>query len=252
MAATSVLVPTCNTPRYLEAALRSALDQMPSPVEVLVQDGGTDEETPSTIAAIGDSRIHYVRERDQGQSDALNRAIRRSKGEWLAFLNADDVFAPGIFAATDPGADIVYGDFDYIDEDGHALRHFAPGPVFSRERLLAEGCYVFPGAALFRRSLFARHGGLDPGLRLAMDYELYIRVAPHVRARYVPQTLGAFRVHRSSRTSGITWRLVRETAAIRRRYGGYGPATRRPVLVNQAKQVVDVLTAPARRRLRLP
>jgi GT2 family glycosyltransferase len=165
------------------------------------------------------------------------------------WLNADDVLAPGLLTQVDEDADLVYGDFDWIDEHGAVVRHMTPGPELSRARLLADGCYLFSGAALFRRSLFERHGGLDAGRRYTMDYDFYLRIAPHVRARYVPRTLGAFRVHGASKTSGLTWGIFRETARVRRRHGGYGPATRGPVLVNQAKQLADLATLPVRRRL---
>jgi len=137
-----------------------------------------------------------------------------------------------------------------VDGEGRTVRHVKPGAGLSAERLLTDGCYLFSGAALFRRSLFERHGGISSELRYTMDYELYLRLAPHVRARYVPRTLGAFRVHGASLTTDITWGLIRETARVRRRYGGYGRATRVPVLWNQAKQLVDVATVPVRRWLR--
>jgi glycosyltransferase involved in cell wall biosynthesis len=244
----SVVIPCFNGARFLGEALSSALEQQPPPGEIIVQDAGSTDGSASIAASFGD-RVSFVSEPDAGQSDALNCAIARATGEWIVWLNADDVLAPGVLAAADAGADIVYGDFDYIDEHGALLRQFRPGPELTRERLLADGCYLFSGAALFRRSLFERHGGLDVNLRYTMDYELYLRVAPHVRATYVPRTLGAFRVHGHSKTQGLTWPIFVETARLRRRYGGYGPATRRPVLVNQAKQLVDLATLPARRRL---
>jgi glycosyltransferase involved in cell wall biosynthesis len=193
--------------------------------------------------------VRWISEPDRGQSDALNRAIARASGEWIAWLNVDDLLYPGLLASANPEADVVFGDFDYIDEAGALLRHHAPGAEFTRERLLADGCYVFSGAALFRRSLFARFGGLNEALRYTMDYELYLRIAPEVRTRYVPRTLGAFRVHGDSKTQGLTWPIFAETARLRRRYGGYRAATRVPVLVNQVKQLVDLATFPARRRL---
>jgi glycosyltransferase involved in cell wall biosynthesis len=217
---------------------------------VIVQDGGSTDGSETVVRALGDPRVRWVSEPDRGQSDALNRAIGRATGEWIAWLNADDLMRPGLLACADPDADLVYGDFDYIDSDDRPLRHFAPGPVLTRERLLADGCYLFSGAALFKRALFERFGGLDEGLRYTMDYDLYLRVAPHVRSRYVPRTLGAFRVHGDSKTQGLTWPIFAETVRLRRRFGGYGPATRTPVLVNQAKQLVDLATLPARRRLR--
>jgi glycosyltransferase involved in cell wall biosynthesis len=218
------------------------------PLEVIVQDGGSTDATPEVIAAVGDERVTFVSEPDAGQSDALNRAIARARGDWIAWLNVDDLARDGLVAAADEDADVVYGDFAWIDERDATLRTFAPGAPFSRERLLAEGCFAFSGAMLLRRSLFGRFGGLDPRLRLTMDYDFFLRVAPHVRARYVPQTLGAFRVHGTSKTSAMSWGVFRETGRVRRRHGGYGPATRRAVLTNQVKQVVDVATLPARRR----
>jgi glycosyltransferase involved in cell wall biosynthesis len=201
------------------------------------------------VAALDDPRVRLVVEPDRGQSDALNRAIARARGDWIAWLNVDDVLGPGLLACADEGADLVYGDFDWIDANGRLLRHFSPPAELSRERLLADGCYLFSGAALLRRSLFERFGGLDEQLRYTMDYDFFLRVAPHVRARHVPRTLGAFRVHGDSKTSSLTWGVFVETARVRRRHGGYRPATRVPVLVNQAKQFVDLATLPLRRRL---
>jgi glycosyltransferase involved in cell wall biosynthesis len=246
----SVLVPSFNSAPYLGAALRSALDQDPGPDEIIVQDGGSTDGTADLIAAIGDDRIKFISEPDGGQSDALNKAIARASGEWVVWLNADDLVSPGLFGSTDPEADFVYGDFDFIDGEGRVLRHVTPHAELSVHKLLVDGCYLFSGAALFRRSIFERFGGIAQDLRYTMDYELYLRIAPHVRSRYVPRTLGQFRVHGDSKTSGITWGLFVETGRVRRHYGGYGKATRVPVLTNQVKQVIDVATLPVRSRLR--
>jgi glycosyltransferase involved in cell wall biosynthesis len=246
----SVVIPSYNSARFLGQALESALAQDPPPDEVIIQDAGSTDGTAELVRELDDERIQFISERDEGQSDALNRGFARARGEWVVWLNADDVIYPGLLACADADSDLVYGDFDYIDEDGQTVRHFAPQPELSAERLLADGCYVFSGAAIFRRSLFERFGALDLRLRYAMDYDFYLRLAPHVHARYVPRTLGAFRVHGESKTTGITWGLIRETASIRRRHGGYRRATRIPVVTNQVKQVIDLATLPVRRRLR--
>jgi glycosyltransferase involved in cell wall biosynthesis len=247
----SVVIPSFNGAAYLREALVSALEQDPPPLEILVQDGGSTDDTAAIVAAFDDPRISIVSEPDGGQSDALNRVIARTRGEWVCWLNVDDLLRPGLFAAAAQAgdADVVYGDFEWIDEDGRPLRHFQPPAELTQERLLNDGCYVFSGAALFRRSIFERFGGLDERLHLAMDYDLYLRIAPHVRARKVPATLGAFRVHGDSKTSAITWGVFRETGRVRRRHDGYRPATRRLVLINQVKQLIDLGTLPLRRRL---
>ena len=245
----SVVIPSFNGAAYLGEALASALAQEPPPLEILVQDAGSTDGTAELVAALDDPRVVFTQEADRGQSDALNRAIARARGEWIVWLNADDLARPGLVAAAREDADIVYGDFEWIDDAGHQIRHFAPGPEFSARRLLADGCYVFSGAMLLRRSLFERFGAIDESLRLTMDYDFFLRIAPHVRAAYVPQTLAAFRVHGASKTSAVSWGVFRETGRVRRRHGGYGPETRRAVVTNQVKQVVDVSTLPIRRRL---
>jgi glycosyltransferase involved in cell wall biosynthesis len=247
----SVVVPSFNGAEYLRSALESVLAQDPPVTEVIVQDAGSTDATAAIIEALGDDRIRFISEPDNGQSDALNRAIGRATGDWILWLNVDDIVRPGLTAAADDvdDVDVVYGDFDWIDGHDAVLRHVTPSPELSQERLLADGCYFFSGAALFRRSVFERFGLLDTGLRYTMDYDFYLRIAPHVRARYVPCTLGAFRVHGDSKTSSLTWGIFRETARVRRRHDGYRAATRTPVLVNQVKQLIDLATLPLRRRV---
>jgi glycosyltransferase involved in cell wall biosynthesis len=250
----SVLVPSLNAEEFIGEAILSALRQSPAALEVLVQDGGSSDRTVAAVEAIGDPRVSIVSETDGGQSDALNRAVRRARGEWICWLNADDLLAPEAFAAAAPFArdeiDLVYGDFAYVDEDGEITARFPVPDDFDRERLLRHGHYVFTGATLFRRSLFERFGGLDTDLRLAMDYDFCLRIAPHVRAVHCGATLGYFRQHGRSATAEISWRLVREESRVRRRHGGYSRRTALPILLYEAKRVADVSSLPVRKRLR--
>lgn len=249
----SVVVPSLNAEEFIRVAIRSALDQVVPPLEVIVQDGGSNDGTLSVVEGIGDPRVSITSETDNGQSDALNRAFGRARGEWIAWLNADDLLAPDAFAAAAPfareGVDLVYGDFAFVDEAGELIEA-VPVPEFDRVRLLKQGNYMFSGAALFRRTLFERFGGLDTDLRIAMDYDLYLRIAPHIRAIHSGATLGYFRKHPGSATTEISWRLVSETSRVRRRHGGYSRHTAVPILYNQLQQLVDVGTIALRRALR--
>ena len=247
----SVVMAVFNGGPFIEEALRSALSQEPAPLEIVVQDGGSTDDTAAVVAALGDPRISFVSEPDDGQSDALNRAIGRARGDWIFWLNADDVIAPGAFAAAAPfqeGADLVFGDLAYMREDRSVFRELALPDVFTRERLLTHNCYVFSGAMLIRRALFQRFGPLDETLRYAMDYDFFLRVAPEIRAVHCPHELGRFRFHSGSKTHALTWPVLRETAMVRRRHGAYrSAAVALPVLANQLRQVGDVITAPVRR-----
>jgi glycosyltransferase involved in cell wall biosynthesis len=249
----SVVVPSLNAEEFIDEAIHSALDQPIPPLEVLVQDGGSSDGTVAAVQAIDDPRLSIISERDRGQSDALNRVLRRVQGDWVAWLNADDLLAPDAFAAVapfaNPDVDLIYGDFGFANARGEVIEQI-PVPAFDRERLLKQGNYLFSGAAVFRRSLFERFGGLDTQLRIAMDYDLYLRIAPVARTVHCGATLAYFRKHPGSATTEISWRLVRETARVRRRHGGYSRRTAAPILWNQLKQVVDMSTMPLRRALR--
>ena len=250
----SVLVPSLDAEEFVADAIRSALGQAVPPLEVLVQDGGSTDGTVAAVEAVGDQRVWVTSEPDRGQSDALNRAIGRARGEWIAWLNADDLLAPGAFEAAAPfttdGTDLVYGDFAYVDESGEITDRMPVPDAFDRESMLLRGHYVFSGAALFRRSLFERFGGLDTSLRMAMDYDFCLRIAPHIHAVHCGATLAYFRRHGSSATAEISWRLLREDSRVRRRHGGYSGRTAAPILLYDAKRVLDVSSLPIRKRLR--
>jgi glycosyltransferase involved in cell wall biosynthesis len=250
----SVLVPSLDAEEFIGDAIRSALDQRPPPLEVLVQDGDSRDGTLAAVEAIGDERVSVVSEPDRGQSDALNRALGRARGDWVVWLNADDLLAGDAFEEALPLAtgdvDLVYGDYGYVDERGEVIREFEVADTLDRHRLLTEGFELFSGAALFRRSLFERFGGLDTDLRMAMDYDLYLRIAPHVRAVRCRSTLAYLRRHGRSATTEISWRLVREDFRVRRRYGGYYWRTAPRILLYDAKRVLDVSSLPVRKAVR--
>ena len=218
----SVVVPSLNSGRYIGAAIRSALEQPGPPVEVIVQDGGSSDETPAVVASFGDPRVTLHREDDGGQADALNRGIARARGRWIVWLNADDMLAPGALAAA-AGAlredwEVVYGDFHMIDVRGRVVKRYG-SPELDRARLLTRGLYVFSGSLLVRRDVYARLGGYDPDLHYCMDYDFLLRLAPQVRARHCGAVLSYFREQPESKTSRHAARFFRETVMVRRRHG---------------------------------
>src|SRR5262249_15618714 len=148
-------------------------------VEYLVLDGGSTDESTTILRSYG-SRFFWLSERDRGQTDAINKGLRRAQGEILAYLNSDDVLLPGAIAAVvahfqrNPDSDLVYGNAYHIDENDGVLGEYPTAP-YDFDRLLQDCCICQP-AAFWRRRLIDRVGLFDEELHYAMDYEYWMRI----------------------------------------------------------------------------
>jgi glycosyltransferase involved in cell wall biosynthesis len=153
------------------------------------------------------SRLTFVSEEDDGQSVALNRAISRSRGEWIGWLNADEFYLPGSLgmladAGDSAGVDVVYGDTVFVDGTGRLTR-LLPQHPFDSVTLRSYGCFIATVSCLIRAAVLrAEEPPIDPGLRRMMDWDLFMRL-DRVGARYLHVTspVGAFRAHDSRVTA---------------------------------------------------
>jgi glycosyltransferase involved in cell wall biosynthesis len=227
----SVVTPSLNQGRFLEATLRSVAEQDYPRIEHIVVDGGSTDETLEVLAR--HPGLRWISEPDDGQADAINKGFALAAGEILAWLNADDVYLPGAVSAAvaeleSSGAGLVYGGWRQIDEHGELLREIAVRPFDYRELLEVRNMIAQP-TAFFTRGAFDAVGGLDPDFRYAMDYELWLRLGKHAPVRTIQQPLAAFRLHGSSKTVASYGAFWPETHRASRRHGGryFSPMWRR-------------------------
>jgi glycosyltransferase involved in cell wall biosynthesis len=194
----SVLTPSFGYAAYIGDALASVAGQEDVVVQHVVQDGASTDGTVRILEAFG-PRVDWRSEPDEGQSDALNRALDRAQGRWVSWLNADEFYLPGalshlVATAESLGVDIVYGDAVFVDADGRLQRLLAQHR-FDRTALWHYGTIIPSCAVLIRRSIMGS-SPWDGTLRLLMDRELYMRlVAAGATAHHSKRPIGAFRVH---------------------------------------------------------
>jgi GT2 family glycosyltransferase len=142
----------------------------------------------------------------------------------VAWLNADDAYAPGALAlvadrfAAEQTLDVLIGDCAVVDPCGKPLWYQRPGP-YDFQRLLRRGNYLAQPAVFLRRRVLDSTGLLDESLEYAMDYDLWLRLR-RARVAYVPRVLATFRWHPGSKTARNTRGNWREIMRIVRRYGG--------------------------------
>jgi glycosyltransferase involved in cell wall biosynthesis len=212
-------MPSLNTGRYIQRSIQSVLALKGSSLELIIQDAGSSDSTEAIVASTGDDRIRFVSEPDEGQADALNRALARARGEWIGWLNADDIYVPaGVARLTerfDESLDFIYGDWGMIDSDGVVFKRYIADRPFSRQTVMDHGVYISCSGAFYRREVLEELGGWDASLHYSLDYDLLHRLARRgVRASYVPTTVQYLREHDDAKTSRHVWRFLREGSRV--------------------------------------
>ncbi len=202
----SVVVPTHNHGRFLSQALQSALTQSVSALEVLVIDDGSTDETAAVVELFrNDPRVRYEYTDHLGPAAAKNTGIRMARAPFIAFLDADDVWLPGrlerqlaLFAA-DPKLGVAYARRYLIDEQGQQLEYAQP-PLYRGSVLptLFRTNFICCSSTLVRAAVFEDVGLFDEELPLAIDYDLWLRVALRYRFDYVDEPLVLYRTGHAS------------------------------------------------------
>ena len=207
----SVIIPTYNRAEYLPAAIESVLAQSFCDVEIIVVDDGSTDATRSVLQPWVDTgQIRYYRQENRGVSAARNRGIALAQGEYIAFLDSDDLFAPDKLEkqAAHLDADIeiglVHGSFRRVDMDGNLLAErdtsrFS-GNVYP-EMLLDWSVLIPPSCVMLRAAALSETGGFDQAMRWGEDIDLWRRVARRYRFAAIPEILTTMRTH-AENTSG--------------------------------------------------
>lgn len=222
----SVVTPSYNQGRFIRRTVESVLLQN-VPVEYVVMDGGSCDETADILKEYGD-RLTFFSEKDKGQTDALNKGIAMTHGDIVGWLNSDDVYYPGTFAAVleyfeaNPECDVVYGLADHIDEKDGFIEDYPVEP-WSLDRL-EEVCFLCQPAVFFRRELVGRFGLPDVNLRYCMDYEFWLRLGlKGARFDLVPVKLAGSRLYAENKTLGFRLAVHTEINAMLFDSLGYVP-----------------------------
>ena len=222
----SIITPSFNQARYLDATIQSVLAQDYPRIEYAIVDGGSTDGSVDIIKKYADRLAWWVSEKDRGQTDAINKGFARATGDILAWINSDDTYGPGAVTAAvnllqaRPEVGLVYADCNYINEDSYVIGKF---PAAQTDLPLLRRGYVHvpQQTTFFRSDLWKRLGPLDPSFYFAMDYDLWTRIAAQAELKYLSGQIWAnFRIHTSGKTIAADDRCWPEMIRVHYRDGG--------------------------------
>lgn len=235
----SIVTPSLNQGRFLGETLQSLLDQDYPALEVIIQDGGSTDNSIAVAESFVQRRPDIFKlnvSRDSGQADALNRGFARTRGAILGFLNSDDTLFPGclrrVAREIDPSRNryIVFGRCLFTGEKHHCVGVEHPAEYTSHFELLAiwkRGYNNIPQPSVFwHREVWQQCGGFNTAEHHVLDYDLFCRFSRRYRFHKIDELWSTFRMHDDSKSFQRTEaEVLAMSIAVSRRYWGpwYSP-----------------------------
>jgi|GEM_PF-457222 len=200
----SVIIPTYNYGYYIEGTIQSVLSQTFSDFEVIVVDDGSTDNTGEIVRQFGD-KVQYIRQDNGGPNMARNTGIKAARGQYIAFLDADDKWLPEKLERQmpliqrDPKIGLVYSRVYKFDQSGVIFGHYPLGPCYRGKvmRQLYMRQVITMSSALMKREVFKRVGLFDEKVTGPDDWDMWLRIAACYEFDFVPQPLALYRIHNS-------------------------------------------------------
>lgn len=221
----TVVTPSYNQGQFIESTILSVIEQNYPNLEYFICDGGSNDQTVDIIKKYENKIDWWCSEKDKGQTDAINKGMRRATGDIVCWINSDDVLLPGAlfqvaeFYKNHPECEFANGITLEIDKKG-VIQKFTY--ILMSKFFMRHGCYNISQQGMFwKRSLFDKIGYLDETFHAMMDAEFLIRVyEANLKVMLINKPLGAIRVYAETKTS-MGWEIwTNDEETIRKRYNG--------------------------------
>lgn len=207
----SIITPVYNSEHFIEACIKAVIAQACPDVEHIIVDGGSTDQTVKIIQTYAEKypHIRWISEKDQGQSDAMNKGILMAKGEIIGFLNADDYYEPNVLNrvsqlfAEMPEPSFVAGNCNIRNEDSVLLEVNKPTKLKLYQLLMGCSKHPFPynpSAYFYHTSLHDKVGLYEVKEHYAMDLDFILRAVQAANVKHIDETWGNFVYHSAAKT----------------------------------------------------
>jgi glycosyltransferase involved in cell wall biosynthesis len=220
----TIITPVYNSASYIEDCILSVLNQTYPNIEYIIMDGGSTDGTQAIAQKYAD-RLTLISEKDNGQSDAINKGWKRAKGEIVAWLNGDDLYLPDAvekaveYLQNHPQTAWVYGCAQFVDENGQPNNYRYPIFEWSYDKLLQFGCYIVQPTVFLRRHIMDELGYIDENLHFGMDYEYWLRIGKQYPPAFVRDIKVIVKIFQETKSRSGGYKRLLEIQTMLAKYG---------------------------------
>ena len=221
----TVITPSFRQGHFIEATIRSVVEQSYPDIEFIVIDGGSEDGTIEVLRKYEHKITTWVSEKDSGQSAAINKGLKLATGDIITWLSSDDVYLPGALqkAATaftnHPEAGLIHGSAELFG-DGRRSKIIGNQLTNLPYRYFAGIPFPQP-SSFFSRFALERGGLLDESLHFGMDYDLLLRIALQFPIVQIDELLSGYRLHPFSKTGSSQTGFAADWQKVFSRFVGF-------------------------------
>jgi len=230
----SIIMPSYNQARFIEESIDSVFNQtVPFDVELIVSDGGSEDGTVDILKtkAARNPNLRWVSEDDTGPANALNKALAKTRGTLIGWLNSDDLYTDKTFTRVheyfDANSDkiMVYGQGEHTDVTGKTIARYPTQKPEAGFEALRNGCYICQPTVFFKRTLYTLQGPLDETYKAAFDFEYWMRAFKQFNGRigFIDDVLAQSRLHDDCITQKMRGLVAHDGARATAQYFGHAP-----------------------------
>jgi glycosyltransferase involved in cell wall biosynthesis len=236
----SVITVSYNQGKYIEETIKSVISQKGNfSLEYLIIDGASTDNTLEILERyknlIDDRKIEvnceginfkYISEKDDGPTNALNKGLKMINGEVIGIINSDDIYPENALEKVweefnkNKEIEIVYGDVEFIDEEGNFIYLRKGIPNLTEKNFIYENPVIQP-EVFIRKKVIEKVGIFDENFKFANDYEFWLRcIKNKIKFKYIPYTLAIFRKRKDARSASSNLFIFIETLKVQKKYFG--------------------------------
>lgn len=214
----SVIIPTYNRSDLLKLAISSVLSQSYTDYEIIVVDDGSTDNTRKVVESFNAEAIRYVYQNNMGRSAARNAGISSAKGQYIAFLDSDDIFLPSKLELqvkcldSNPLCGLVYSYASNVDENGNSLAYHYDGDLSGSvypDMLYIRNNFITTPTVMVRANILSETGGFDESMHMCEDLDLWRRIARNHQVMQIRQSLAQVRIRTDEKIDVLEFMAAR-------------------------------------------